>query len=245
MRESDVVGALITSHKAAVFASVRTEFDLLEPMTGELAEIGVIFKRGGLLCGGVSDVQSGGAILSRILVDERWRRGLKRSVVLGAGGAGLAVIWNLAVKGVGGAEHVTVVEADQHRSALARRLVAGWGLRCPVEVVDSIEADNVTRNAGRGALIINATGLGKDRPGSPVSADCHLPQSSLIWDFNYRGSLEFLETARVQANASNLAVNDGFDYFACGWSVVMSRVAEQQWTEDLFEAFLAIASNAM
>ena len=37
------------------------------------------------------------------------------------------------------------------------------------------------------SLIVNATGLGKDRPGSPITHDGEFPPNSLAWDLNYRG----------------------------------------------------------
>ena len=41
-------------------------------------------------------------------------------------------------------------------------------------------------------LVINATGLGKDAPGSPISDAAQFPLNGIAWDFNYRGDLVFL-----------------------------------------------------
>ena len=43
-----------------------------------------------------------------------------------------------------------------------------------------------------GSLVINATGLGKDAPGSPLSDPAGVADEGLAWDFNYRGDLLFL-----------------------------------------------------
>jgi shikimate dehydrogenase len=172
-----------------------------------------------------------------------WREGCREAYVLGAGGAGLATLWNLAVCGVGQTERVVVVEPDEARRTAARRIISEMQLKCPVAVEHPNHgvADQIIDMSATGALIVNATGLGKDRPGSPVSAAFRFPPRSTVWDFNYRGDLDFLRQAKQQGAASNLTVEDGFDYFACGWSVVMSRVAGEQWTASIFESFASRA----
>ncbi len=47
---------------------------------------------------------------------------------------------------------------------------------CP-EIVDN---DNLLKNLKPFSLIINATGLGKDRPGSPLTDSCEFPKNSYI-----------------------------------------------------------------
>lgn len=42
------------------------------------------------------------------------------------------------------------------------------------------------------SLVINATGLGKDAPGSPISNDARFPEHAIVWELNYRGELDFL-----------------------------------------------------
>ena len=42
------------------------------------------------------------------------------------------------------------------------------------------------------SLVVNATGLGKDAPGSPITDNAQFPAKGIAWDFNYRGELAFL-----------------------------------------------------
>src|ERR1035437_3465520 len=67
-----------------------------------------------------------------------------------------------------------------------------------------------------------ATGLGQDRPGSPLSDQVVFPERGLIWDFNYRGSLEFLHQAQRQQHDRDLVVEDGWRYFIHGWTQVVA-----------------------
>jgi shikimate 5-dehydrogenase len=75
-----------------------------------------------------------------------------------------------------------------------------------------------------GSLVANATGLGKDAPGSPISDAAEFPEGGLAWDFNYRGKLLFLEQAWRQPPARRLHVEDGWTYFLIGWLAVIAEV---------------------
>jgi shikimate 5-dehydrogenase len=73
-------------------------------------------------------------------------------------------------------------------------------------------------------MVINATGVGKDTPGSPITNHAIFPENGIAWDFNYRGELLFLEQARAQKGHRRLHIEDGWIYFIHGWSSVISEV---------------------
>ena len=58
--------------------------------------------------------------------------------------------------------------------------------------------DRIVEAPPAGSLVINATGLGKDRPGSPLTDHCKFPENGLVWELNYRGTLEFMHQAEAQ-----------------------------------------------
>ena len=74
------------------------------------------------------------------------------------------------------------------------------------------------------SMVIDATGLGKDAPGSPITNAAQFPTGGLAWDFNYRGNLVFLDQARAQARTRQLIVEDGWVYFIHGWTRVVAEV---------------------
>ncbi len=74
------------------------------------------------------------------------------------------------------------------------------------------------------AIVINATGLGKDAPGSPITDEAIFPQDGMAWEFNYRGDLLFLDQANAQRQRKNLHVEDGWVYFIHGWTRVIAEV---------------------
>ena len=81
---------------------------------------------------------------------------------------------------------------------------------------------------------MNASGLGKDRPGSPLSTSADFPSECHIWEFNYRGSLEFLHQALRQKRKQRLHIHDGWEYFLAGWAYIIAEVYHFELTEPLF-----------
>jgi shikimate 5-dehydrogenase len=108
-----------------------------------------------------------------------------------------------------------------------RHVHAGFGSSVPVdylEITGPQDNDAALRHLKPGSLVVNATGLGKDAPGSPVTDAAIFPQDGIVWEFNYRGDLVFLRQARAQAEARNLQVEDGWTYFIHGWTRVIAEV---------------------
>ena len=76
----------------------------------------------------------------------------------------------------------------------------GMAFAIPIEYAVTPEpaaADRLVERLPAGSMVVNATGLGKDRPGSPLTDAARFPRDGIAWDFNYRGDLEFLRQARA------------------------------------------------
>ncbi len=86
------------------------------------------------------------------------------------------------------------------------------------------ENDAVMQGLPEGSLVINATGLGKDGPGSPLPDNAHFPKNGYVWEFNYRGELQFLSQAKAAQMDRNLTIVDGWQYFIYGWTQVIAEV---------------------
>jgi shikimate 5-dehydrogenase len=95
-------------------------------------------------------------------------------------------------------------------------------------------------------MVVNATGLGKDGPGSPLTDRVVFPEGGLVWEFNYRGDLVFLDQARAAEQARNLSVHDGWVYFIHGWTRVIAEVFDIDipMSGPAFEELSRIARNA-
>ena len=84
-------------------------------------------------------------------------------------------------------------------------------------------SDAVLETLAPGSLIVNATGLGKDAPGSPLTDEALFPHNAIAWDLNYRGELIFLDQARA-ATSQDVTTVDGWVYFLHGWTQVIAEV---------------------
>jgi shikimate 5-dehydrogenase len=223
------VGMQITSHKIAVSAAARDLFAELRPLATLMGEVSCVVKEPDGLHGFAKDPVAGALALDAIVPTGYWPASGASAVVLGAGGAGTALTWCL-VREERGAERpaalvVTDTDTDRldHLAAIARRVGADVPLEL-VRVASTDDTDAVLADQPEGSLVVNATGLGKDLPGSPIGEDALLPRDGIAWDLNYRGDLRFLDTALRQAGDRRIRVEDGWTYFVHGWLQAVKEV---------------------
>ncbi|KJQ55168.1 shikimate dehydrogenase family protein [Microbacterium sp. SA39] len=239
-------GALVTTHKMNVYAAASDLFDELDPFAISCAEISSISKRGALLSGRAKDPITVDLALNDFLPMDHFARTGAGVVILGAGGSGTALSWALAERG-DAPTRVTVTARTQdkldHLREVHRQHGTRDGLLEYVVTETPEEADAVVAAAPAGSVIANATGLGKDRPGSPLTAAVEFPEGAFAWEFNYRGSLEFLHQARAQEQARGLRVLDGWRYFIHGWSQVVADVFELDLTPEIVQRLAAAAES--
>ena len=69
-----------------------------------------------------------------------------------------------------------------------------------------------------GSIFINAAGMGKDLPGSPITGQGLCPMNRIAWELNYRGELGFMYQAHTQSETRKVHVKDGWLYFLHGWT---------------------------
>jgi shikimate dehydrogenase len=111
--------------------------------------------------------------------------------------------------------------------ALGATLARLGSLRAELELVlvrDRSDADDLLPTMPSGSLVVNATGLGKDAPGSPISDAAIFPAGSVVWELNYRGERLFLAQASRQQQERQMRVHDGWLYFLCGWFQALAPI---------------------
>ena len=220
-------GALVTTHKIAVAEHAADLFAELDPWARRLGEIGAIVRRGGALIGHATDPVTSGLALDALVGADWWRqRPGAAALLLGAGGASLALAAGLLARAPDRRPR-TIVIADVAAERLAHcrshlAEVPAAGLLRFEQVAGAADNDRLVAALPPGSLVVNGTGLGKDRPGSPLSDAAWFPEGGAAWELNYRGDLVFLRQARAQAAERNLTVGDGWRYFVHGWSHVVA-----------------------
>ncbi|MEZ5825498.1 MAG: hypothetical protein R3C97_12405 [Geminicoccaceae bacterium] len=222
-------GALVTTHKLDLFAAARDLFDEIDPLADAMAETSCLAKRDGKLCCSAKDPITAGLAIDGFLPEGHFAESGSDLFVMGAGGSAIAITWHLMQTARRADRPARIIVCDpvadrlHHLSDFHGRGPADIPVDCR-QIRTASDNDRILDELAPGSLIVNATGLGKDRPGSPLSDSARFPESSIVFELNYRGDLVFLEQARHQAAARGLAVHDGWTYFIHGWTRVIAEV---------------------
>jgi shikimate 5-dehydrogenase len=235
--DPSIAGALVTSHKVAVIEHAADLFVELDRWARLLGEVSSISRRGdGDLVGHAKDPITSGLALDAILDRDYWREHPEAGVLcLGAGGSGAAIVAHLLTRSER-PKRIVVTNRRPARLQAVRAMVGqlrGDGIVEYHAVGPAGGSDALLSGMAPGSLIINATGAGKDRPGSPLSDAAEFPAGAIAWDFNYRGELRFLEQAGRQLPA--VRVHDGWEYFIHGWTQVIGEVFDIPMTDERLE----------
>jgi shikimate 5-dehydrogenase len=223
-------GALVTTHKIDLYQAAGELFDRRDPLAELMGEVSSISKRAGELWCHAKDPISAGHALDAITPPGYWAAHPGAEIYcLGAGGSAIAISWYLSRPERGADRPAKIVVSNRSAprldalGALWPKLATDTPLElnlCPAPG----QNDAVVAAAAPGSLVVNASGLGKDAPGSPLTDEAVLPQDGIVWDLNYRGDLVFLDQARAQSDERRLAVHDGWVYFLHGWTQVIQEV---------------------
>jgi shikimate 5-dehydrogenase len=223
------LGALVTTHKIDLLHAARDLFDGLDELAAFMGEVSSISKADGRLLGAAKDPITAGHALEAFLPEKHWERTGAEAFIMGAGGSSIALAWYLSHpdRGDNHPSRIFVSNRSPGRLEEMKRILAAGAARVPVEYVltpTPEDNDRVMARLSSGSLVVNATGLGKDAPGSPITDAGVFPERGLAWELNYRGELDFLHQARAQERARDLRVEDGWMYFLAGWLAVIGEV---------------------
>ena len=167
----------------------------------------------------------------------------------GAGGAAVATVLHLAFRAEQGDRPARVIVVNRSRPRLEalQTMLAKVQTDLKVDYVlneDPHRNDAIMAQLPEGSLVINATGMGKDRPGSPITDAALFPRYGIVWEMNYRGQLTFLHQAERQAATRALWIEDGWRYFLHGWAEVIAQVLHVEIGAPLLARLAKIAEPA-
>ena len=221
-------GALVTTHKLDLLKAARDLFDWLDPYALQLGEVSSISKRNGRLRGHAKDPISSGLSFEAVVPGDYWSKSGAEVCLLGAGGSSLALtiyLMNLPAE----RRPAGILVTNRSAARLQEMKAIHSRMECPIRMEyflcpTAADNDKVLTRLPPGSMVINATGLGKDAPGSPLTVNAEFPMNGIAWDFNYRGELVFMEQAKAQKAIKNLKIEDGWVYFVHGWLSVIAEV---------------------
>jgi shikimate 5-dehydrogenase len=244
------LGALVTTHKLDLYSAARDLFDEIDPLAELMDEVSCLSKRDGRFRAHAKDPITAGHALDAFIPVGYFAENEVDVVVFGAGGSAIAIDWYLSrtERGVDRPRQVTVTNRSLPRIETLRAVHDASNTDTRLEThLCPAPADNdvVLAAAPAGSIVINATGLGKDAPGSPLTFDGVFPERALVWELNYRGDLVFLDQARAQEHERSLTVVDGWVYFIHGWTQVIAEVFDIEIAASgpAFDELAAIAES--
>lgn len=223
------LGALVTTHKIDLLKACKDMFDELDPFAELMGEISSISKHDGKLVGCAKDPITSGLALKHFLPQDHWANTEGEVLVLGAGGSSIALTSYLMREPSAASRPTKIVVTNRSPSRLdeIRMIHRELKANIPVEYYHTPTPkhnDALVNGLCPHSLVVNATGLGKDAPGSPITDAALFPEAGFAWDFNYRGELVFLDQARNQQARRGLTIEDGWVYFLHGWTRVIAEV---------------------
>ena len=244
------LGALVTTHKIDLLTAARDMFDYLDPYALITDEISCISKLDGRLEGHAKDPITSGASLDAIIEPGYFARTGGDVLCFGAGGSAIATLLHLINKKdkADRPKRFTFVNRSQGRLDHAREMVGELKTDIEIEYIcnsDPKVNDAIMEKYPPFSIIINATGMGKDTPGSPITWNGKFPLNSLSWEFNYRGELDFLHQSLAQVESRKIKVEDGWIYFIHGWTRVIAEVfhIDIPTTGPVFDELCGIAAK--
>ncbi len=231
------MGALVTTHKIDIFNAAHDMFEYLDPYALMFSEMSSISKKDGRLEGFAKDPITSGLALEAFLPENWWDNG-GEAYILGAGGSAISIgSYMLGKEKI--PKKIIVSNRSEPRLINIEKMLRAIRPDAEMEfrlAPEQSQADEILSSLSPYSLVINATGLGKDRPGSPLSDSCVFPAHSYVWEFNYRGDLRFMYQALEQKEERDLTVEDGWIYFLHGWTQVIAEVFHIDMTPERFAA---------
>lgn len=243
------LGALVTTHKIDLYNAAKDMFEYLDPYAQMFGELSSISKKDGRLEGFAKDPISSGLAMEAFIPENFFKDHGGELFILGAGGSAIAISSYLLNKSKGDniPSKIIVGNRSQPRLDEIERIVKEINPDVKSEYYLTPEpeiSDGLLKKVKPYSVVINATGLGKDRPGSPLTDNCEYPENCLVWELNYRGELDFMHQALKQKDAKKLHVEDGWIYFIHGWTQVIAEVFHIEIKGKIFDELERIAGES-
>ena len=243
------LGGLVTTHKIDLLTATKDMFDYLDPFAQITGEVSSISKLDNKLEGHAKDPISSGLSLDAILGKDYFACTQGEVLCFGAGGSAIATLLHLINKKnkADRPGRFIFINRSQHRLDHAKQMVDLLNTDIHIEYIcndDPHVNDRLLEKMPGYSVIINATGMGKDIPGSPITNKALFPKNSIAWEFNYRGELDFMHQAEAQQDTRFVTVEDGWLYFIHGWTQVIGQVLHVDISQGLLEE-LSIAAESV
>ena len=185
---------MVTTHKIDLYNAAKDLFDYLDPYAEMFGELSSISKKGGRLEGHAKDPISSGLALEAFLPENFWIEKGGEVFIMGAGGSSRALTSYLIDKRhkENVPSRIIISNRSQPRLYSMQKILDKLKPPIPIDYHHCPypkDNDALLESLKPNSLIVNATGLGKDRPGP--SHYFQFPR--IVQSGNqYRGELDFM-----------------------------------------------------
>lgn len=241
------LGALVTTHKIDLYEAAKDMFDYFDPYAAATGELSSISKLEGRLEGHAKDPITAGLSMDHIVGDNYFGRTGSHLLIFGAGGSTVSTVLHLIKKKNAGDRpaRIIIVNRSQPRLDRLKEMVDSMDTDIELHYIcnqDPQRSDQIMAGLPEHSMVINATGMGKDTPGSPITDQGQFPINGIAWEFNYRGELDFMHQAERQQASRGVRVEDGWVYFVHGWTQVIAQVLHIEIDQPLFKRLSDVAA---
>ena len=167
----------------------------------------------------------------------------------GAGGSAIATLLHLINKQdpADRPKRFVVVNRSQGRLDHMREMAAKQATDIQVDYIhnqDPAVNDGIMGKMPPHSIVINATGMGKDTPGSPIT-DTGQSSRSMASPGSSITAASWISCTRplAQKESRDLLVEDGWLYFLHGWTQVVAQVLHTPIEGELFERLAKAAGT--
>ncbi len=242
------LGGLVTTHKIDLLEASRDLFDELHESAILTGEVSSISKNGSKLIGHALDPLTSGLSMDHFLSQGYFGKTGGYFLCFGAGGSGKAMALHLIDKREpkDRPPRFVVVNRSQGRLDGMKAMVERLDTDIKFEYIQNsnpLQNDRIMGKMPPGSVVVNATGMGKDTPGSPVTDAGLFPYNGVAWEINYRGELDFWHQAAAQRKTRGVLVEDGWNYFLQGWTQVIAEVLHIDINKEAFNRLAEIAEE--
>lgn len=242
------LGALVTTHKIDLLEAARDMFDHLHESSVLTGETSSISKREDGLWAHAKDPLTSGLSLDAILEKGYFGRTGGYFLCFGAGGSGKAMALHLHSKTDPADKPRRFIVTNRSQGRLDGMKAMCESLESDIEFIfvhnqDARVNDMIMTAMPEYTVVVNATGMGKDSPGSPITDDGIFPRHAVSWEINYRGELDFWHQSMAQKDSRELFIEDGWLYFLYGWTSVIAEVLHIDIDQDKFNELAEIAAD--
>ena len=176
------LGALVTTHKIDMYNAAKDMFDYLDPYAQRFGELSSISKLDGQLRAHAKDPISSGLALDAFVPEGHWLKTGAEVCIIGAGGSALSISAYLGNEERHGKDLPSRIHLNNRsapRLAEGVRILEYLNVPMSYHLCKTPELnDRIVEALPAGSLVINATGLGKDRPGSPPPTTANSPRTA-------------------------------------------------------------------